>query len=244
MAARSRTLLQLLEDLRVAVDLKPFTTTTYVTKTMATRWLNEAAQTLSRTYASFGLYSKTTTFNVVSGTKEYALATIASDFACVQNMIYPLNGEPARVRRAEDIDLIDMQSSSSQGWASGYAFYLVFGENLIVTDPRGPYTVTMRYCPELPVYNAGGTAIPDFTADTDYILEKGCMADWLVQDAAMKIMRKQRIDPTPWFQAREELSAQMKQTTMDRDVHNAERVRNTWGEMNYTGDIRRSGGLF
>lgn len=244
MAARNRTLLQLLEDLRVAVDLKPFTTTTYITKVMATRWLNEAAQTFSRQYASFGLYSKTATFAVVSGTKEYAFATIAPDFAALQSLIYPLNGEPVRVRRATDTEQIDMQSPTSDGWNSGVAYYLVLGENLLVTDPRGSFTVTMRYCPELPVYNTGGTAIADLSADTDYVLEKGCVADWLVQDAAMKIMRKQRIDPGPWFAAREEAAASMKPTTLDRDVHNAERVRNTWGESDYIGDVRRGGGLY
>jgi hypothetical protein len=214
----------MLTDLANVTEEPAFSTTTYVTQTEAIRYLSQSAHAFSQLTLAQDLLSKTDTFSATSGTQTYALP---SDFAMLVNMYFPVNGQPNKLYRV-DIDDIDKRSTYYNGWARERAFYAIIGESIITTDPKGTFTVTRRYVPELPMYNTGNTAIADFSATTDYVLCKGGIERWLVLDSAIKVYQKQRTDPSLLIAMRNDIEAALKPNVLDRDAHENPKVRNLW----------------
>jgi hypothetical protein len=217
---------QLLDRLAEAVDLPAFTANTYVTQTRAIEYLSDSVHAFAQKHRGFGLLATTGTINAVSGTKAYNLP---DDFAALINVTTTVNSAPVKLVRV-DIDEIDLQPTNNTGWAFGARpAYAILADQLVITDPKASYTLTLRYVPELPMYNTGNTPISDFGATTDYILTKGAIDQWVVLDSAIKIQRKQMIDPTPFIQARGDIEAQLVENLKDRNEHDAPVIRDSWG---------------
>jgi hypothetical protein len=208
-----------------AVDLPAFTASTYVTQTRAIEYLSDSVHAFAQKHRGFGLLATTGTINAVSGTKSYNLP---DDFAALINVTTTVNSAPAKLVRV-DIDEIDLQPTNNTGWAFGARpAYTILADQLVITDPKASYTLTLRYVPELPMYNSGNTAIADFSATTDYILTKGSIDQWVVLDSAVKIQRKQQIDPGPFIASKAEIEGQLVENLKDRNEHDAGQVRDAW----------------
>jgi len=222
--ARTCTVTTLLTDLAEVTEEPTFDANTYVTQTQAIRYLSQSVHAFSQLTLAQDLLAKTDTFTVSAGTQSYALP---SDFAMLVNLYYQVNGQPNKIWRV-DIDEIDKRSTLYGGWQSERAMYAIMGELIYTTDPKGTYTVTRRYVPELPMYNSGNTPIADFSAITDYIQCKGGIERWVVLDAAIKIYQKQRTDPSILVAMRSDVEAALKPNVLDRDAHENPMVRNSW----------------
>lgn len=231
--ARQVTLLTLLSDLAECCDEPAFDATSYVTKTAATRYLSQSCHAFALQHLGFGILSSTFAFNTVNGTRSYALP---SDFAAHKYMTYLFQGEnqPVYRRTLEDIDLAPLASGG--GWGVSDAMYSIEGEFIVTNDPKGAFPVTMRYVPELPMRNTGGTAIADFAADTDVLLCKGAIEQWVVWDSAIKVKRKQDQDPGQFVAARNDIEQALKAAVIERDVLHAEQVSNSWDRANRSSD--------
>lgn len=225
--ARQVTLLTLLSDLAECCDDPPYSDSpaTFVTKAAATRYLSQSCHAFALQHRGFGILSASTTFNTVSGTTSYA---VPSDFAALEYMVYLYQGEnqPMFRRVIEDIDLAPRQNASA--WGVSDAIYALEGEFFVTNDPKDVFTVTVRYVPELPMRNAGGTPIPDFSADTDVLLCKSGIDQWVVWDAAIKVKRKQDQDPSMFVAARGDIEEVLKASLVDRDTLHAPTVSNAW----------------
>jgi len=216
----------MLVELAESVDLPPFSDSpaTFITQTRAMAYLSASVHAFAQKHRAFGLLATTGTINAVSGTKAYALPT---DFAALISIMTTVQGQPFKLERM-DIDDIDLQPTNGTGWQSYQAGYAILGEQLIVTDPKAAYTLTLRYVPELPMFNTGGAAIADFSATTDYILAKGSIDQWVVLDSAIKCMRKQEKDPSAFVRGREEIEERLLDNLRDRNEHDASSVRETY----------------
>ena len=224
--ARSVTLATLLADLADACDDDPYSDSpaTFVSKTRATRYLSQSVHAFALQHLGFGILSKTATFTTAAGTRQYALPV---DFAAHKYMTYDYQGEPRPIfrRESEDVDLYTRQGG---GWGEAAAFYSIEGEFFITNDPKGAYDVTVRYVPELPMTNAGGTPIADFSADTDVLLCKGAIEQWVVCDAAAKVLVKSQIDPSAKLAMREDIERVLKASVTERDAIHAPSVVDSW----------------
>lgn len=229
---RSVTLATLLADLADACDDDAYSDApaTFVTKTRATRYLSQSVHAFALQHLGFGILSKTYAFNTVSGTREYALPT---DFAAHKFMTYLYQGEPAPIfrRSLEEVELAPRTSAA--GWNYDGAFYSIEGEFIVVNDPKGVFAVTMRYVPELPILNAGGTAIADFAADTDVLLCKGAIEQWVVADAATKVLIKSQQDPSAKISQRNDIESVLKASVVEREANHAEAVADSWSRRTY-----------
>jgi len=214
----------MLADLAEVTEEVAFASNTYITQTQAIRYLSQSVHAFSQLTLANDLLAKVDTFTTASGTQTYALP---SDFAMLVNMYYQVNGQPNKIWRV-DIDDIDKRSTLYCGWQSERAMYAIMGESIYTTDPKGVYTVTRRYVPELPMYNTGGTAIADFSATTDYIQCRGGIERWVVRDSAVKVLQKQRTDPSLLVTMRNDVEAALKPNVLDRDAHENPTVRNSW----------------
>lgn len=223
--ARTVTLATLLSDLAAECDEAPFDTTSYVTKTQATRWLSQSVHAFSLTHRGFGILSKTTTFTTSSGTREYALPT---DFAALRYLTYEYQGEPQPVLRRplEEIELA--ARTNADAWGANTAIYCIEGEYFVVNDPKGTFTVTVRYVPELPMLNASDTPIADFSADTDKLLCKVAIDQWVVLDSAIKVARRNEKDPSLYIAARADIETALLEAVQERDTLHAPVVTNSW----------------
>jgi hypothetical protein len=225
--ARSVTLLTLLGDLADACDDDAYSDSpaTFITKARATRYLSQSANAFALQHLGFGILSKTFAFSTVSGTRQYALP---SDFAALRHMTYLYQGEPTPIFR-RDLETVELSPNlNSDGWNLTRALYSIEGEFIVTNDPKGVFQVTMRYVPELPILDNAGVAKPDFTADTDVILCKGMIDQWLVFDSAIKVLRKRQQDPSVMIGARQDVEAALKSSVTDRDASHAEQVTNSW----------------
>ena len=213
MAKRKRTVAQMLTSLAMEVDLPAFSDSpaTFVTQTQAIELLSQSCHAFSQKHQAFGLLAKTGTISVVVGTTAYNLP---DDFAALLGM-----------------------ESDPEGVCGSYEF---FGDQIVVSEPSSAYTLTIRYVPELPMYNTSDVAIYDFSATTDYILTKGTIDQWVVLDAAIKIYRRQDKDPSAVIAAREEIERDLIQNLIDRDALSGNYVRNDW-DIAHDYDIRGPG---
>lgn len=232
--ARSVTLAVLLADLADACDDDPYSDApaTFVTKTRATRYLSQSVHAFALQHLGFGILSKQFNFSTVSGTRSYALPT---DFAAHQYMTYQYQGDPRPVFRksSEEVDLY--QQSQTGGWGEFEAIYSIEGEFLITNDPKGAFSVTMRYVPELPILNAGGTQIADFAADTDVLLCKGAIEQWVVADAAAKVLLRGQQDPSAQIARRNDIEQVLKASVTERDANHPLGVVDSWSRWGYRG---------
>lgn len=225
--ARSVTVATLLADLADACDDDPYTDApaTFVTQTRAMRYLSQSVHAFALQHLGFGILSKSFTFNTVSGTRSYALPT---DFAAHKHMTYLYQGNPRPVfrREAEEVDLSPLTLGG--GWGECDAIYAIEGEFIIVNDPKATFPVTMRYVPELPMLDNADVPIADFSATTDKLLCKGAIEQWVVADAAAKVMIKRQEDPSAKLAQRADIESVLKASVTERDATHAPAVVNSW----------------
>lgn len=229
MPARNRTLLQLRGDIEFYADLPVITSSTRPTLVRVLRMINESLYDFSHRHKSFGTRFKTATIAATSGTTLYDLA---SDFAAMRYLRYSDGGRRFKIRRG-DLDMMDMQDTGVVGWKGGAAYYMLMGKSsgvdqILFTDPRGSYTVTYGYVPELEAFDTNDTAITELSADTDYILSEGGIDTWVALDVAIKIKAADQADASELMMAKQQVEQSLQAHLADRDVDEPERVRNTW----------------
>ncbi len=222
--ARTSTLANLKSDIAFLADVPAFSATTRPTETQITRWINRALYRFSHRHAMFGTRFKSDTISVSSGTTSYALPT---DFAALRYFRFTVNGERQKIERGS-VDEVDREDTDSLGWSTGRAYYWLAGRNVVFTDPKASYTVTVGYVPELEAFNIGGTAISDMSAATDYINSEGGVDDWVALDVAIAVLDFEDRDSTALRMQREEVEQRLIDTLTERDADESLRVRNTW----------------
>lgn len=222
---------QLLDDLAITADMPAFTPETRPTDDQALRMLSQSLYDFSHVHKSFGTRFKESTIAVVSGTELYDLPT---DFVSLRYLRYTDSGTRRKIRRG-DIDDMDRQGNVPTGWQGGRAVYMLMGRNaaslahqIRFNDPRGAYTVTIGYVPELEVYTTGDVAKAELTQLTDKIMAEGGIDRWIVIDSAIKIWRLEQKDASDLRNMREEVEQRLQAHMIDRDVDEAEVVRNAW----------------
>lgn len=227
---RERTLSELLGDVALYADVPAFTTSTRPTKAQATRLINESIYDFGHEHKAFGTRFNTTTIAVSSGTTTYALP---GDFAALRYLRFTEGGERRKIYRGT-IDDMDREGTYSRGWSDSKALYMLLGissgaPQIMFTDPKASYTVTVGYIPELTVEDSGGTSLSDLSADTDRLFEQGGICTWVALDAAIKIKEIDQEDASDLRQRRLEIEGRLKAHLEDRDVDEPMHVRNTWG---------------
>jgi hypothetical protein len=234
-AKRQRTVTQLLDRLAEAVDLPggfSDSPATFVPKTRAIEYLSDSVHAFAQKHQAFGLIAKFASFSTttaISGANTHTLEfELPDDFAALVNITFVDSTSLSRKLSRADIDEIDLQTVAGQDWTFTKALYTILGTRLITSKPQGVYTLSMRYVPELPMFNTANNPIPDFTTDTDYILCSGAIDQWVVLDSAIKVNRKQQIDPSPQIAARDEIEVNLLNNVSDRNIHDAAQVQNAW----------------
>lgn len=227
---RERTTLELLGDMALYADVPAFTTSTRPTKAQAIRLLNESIYDFGHEHKGFGTRFTTSTINVVSGTTTYALP---GELAALRYLRYTDGGERRKIHRGT-IDDMDRQGTYARGWSEIEPKYMLLGvaggvPQIMFTDPKASYTVTVGYVPELTCEDSIGTALPELADDTDRLFELGGICTWVAIDAAIKVKEIMEQDATDLRQRRAEIEGRLKSHLEDRDVDEPLYVRNTWG---------------
>lgn len=225
--ARTRTLAELRSDVESRADQPTSSASTFVTETEMNRWINQSVRRfvglLVRSYGE-PYWHKTDTINVVANTDSYDLP---SDFYQLLYLRVDIDGCRTHIRRAS-IDDIDTDPDWEPDWRERPPRYRLLGSKIWFTTPRSSHTVTIAYVPTLVVYNSGGTAIADLSADTDYVDGVNGWEEWIVLDVAIKVMAKEESDPSLLVMEKQQIEADIVADAAQRDQASVAAVRNTY----------------
>lgn len=227
--ARTRTLTELLGDVADRLDVPSFTTSTFVSSTTVTRWLNQSIRRLGQmminAYGS-DYFAKSGTINVVSGTTSYALP---SDYYQSLYMRVTLNGDIYNIRHA-DLDNLAIDAAGNYGWTNTgmRPVYRVQGANIVFAPtPLASYTVTHVYVPTLFVASSGGTAQAELSSGTDVLNGWNGWEEWVVLDCCRKHAVAEEKDPTMYLLEMKEIEQEISHAAQQRD-REPRRVRETY----------------
>lgn len=225
--ARKRTLTNLWADVALYADVPAFSSATKPTQAQVTAMLNRSLYDLANIVKKDGLWFKTDTIAVTSGTTSYALPT---DFSSLRYLRYSEGGERRKICKGS-VDVMDRASSYNAGWTNERArYWLPAGSKTIYfTDPRGSYTVTVGYVPDLVAFDTNDTAIAELSTSTDYILSDGGVDEWIALDVAIRIAGIIEERDTSAQERRQDLTFErLLEHFNNRDIDEPEAVRNTW----------------
>lgn len=227
--ARTRTLTQLRTDVADRADIEVPGASTFVTSTTMNRWINQSIRRfIGRLVEAYGedYYSKTSTISVVADTAAYALP---SDFFRQVYFRVTIEGTRVKIERAS-LDAIDMDQPENIGWSACVPGYRLLGNQVVFTPtPKASHTVTLRYVGTAVLFDNGGSALSDLSADTDYLDGINGWEEWVVLDCARKALIKQERDPSAVIAEMREIEAEIDSLKSERAADGAT-VRETYPE--------------
>ncbi len=217
--ALTRTLAQLRTEIRDRGEIR----SVYVDDTELTRAINVA-------YSDFycflvdtnpDWYLSSGTITVVSGTDEYDLNTMASDFWKVVGVDVREGG---RWYKMEPFNFGSRNEYQNSGLNARNARYRIMGSNLRVSpNPSWGGSIRVWYVPAPTLLSADGDTVDGVAGWEEYIV-----LHTLIQYAA-----KEESDPSVFAAQLAAIKDQVRALAMNRDDGEADRVRDIWTESFY-----------
>lgn len=203
----------MLDALEDRADLPTLSTSTFITRAMATRWLNESGRKLMgklvEAYGE-GHFATTQTISTVADQDYVALPAsetpVITDMYRVLGLRVTLNSERVDLDRA-DLGDIDMESdNTAQGWTVGrrpkWDFREYIDQRFVWTrTPTAVHTVTVHYVPYFVFVHAsdGLLSVGEMSdEDAHYMRSHLGWGEWAILDAAIKAKKHQDLPPTDW----------------------------------------------
>ena len=197
----------------------------FVTDTELTAYINSAIAELQdlliQAYSS-DYYISDYTFSTVANQTTYALP---ADFYKLRGVDCALiNNEYASLRPFNFNERNRNDSFSSWGLMTGPSIrYRLLGDNIVFSPaPDGIYSIKLWYIP---------TAVK-LVADSDVLADLNQYSDFVIYDAAIKMLIKEESDPSALMRERENCSRRIVEMAQNRDAGQPESVSDIYAENN------------
>ena len=197
----------------------------FVTDTELTAYINSAIaelQDLLISAYSSDYYISDYTFSTVANQTTYALP---ADFYKLRGVDCALiNNEYASLRPFNFNERNRNDSFSSWGLMTGPSIrYRLLGDNIVFSPaPDGIYSIKLWYIP---------TAVK-LVADSDVLTDLNQYSDFVIYDAAIKMLIKEESDPSALMRERENCSRRIVEMAQNRDAGQPESVSDIYAENN------------
>ena len=215
--ARTRTLTNLIADVRAVADLE---NDLHVTDTQITEFLNQGITELYDMLVEargHEYYLSTTTFTTVSGTETYVIPTDMMELHKVDINVAARNWDltPYSLHERNDYNQI-------QGTAPWPVVYRIMGQNIsLLPIARGGYVITVFYVPHAVRLSAGSDAFDGINGWEMYPV-------WY---AAAICLAKEESDPSYAMNQMATLRKRIENLATKRNTYGAERVRDVYGSV-------------
>jgi len=214
----------IMEEARVRLDYDDFSTTSYVTTTMALNWVKFGARRLSSLirWANSDYFL---TLGTVTTTASVSTVSLPSNFTDLRQIAWLRAADESVPLRMASVDDYLAAGESVKAWDAP-PLYRLHGSTLrFFPTPSDTYTVSLYYDTGIFV-----------TATSDSIDAQPGWDEWLIQDFMVKALEREEKDSTESIrmkmQIEEEIVAQAKQ----RDRFSTFQVRDTWGSGEFVDD--------
>ena len=231
--ARTRTLLELLDDIAERIDVPQFSTSTHITKLTATRWVNQSARVLrTRILDAFGeeYSAKEEVISATAGANQYPLP---ADYIRTIHMRWSVPGGAVIYlprAGAQSVGQVQTGRRHDISRLTTEFGYHITGDNVeFWPSPDSAETITHRYISTLFFFDTGGTPIADMTADTDYLDGVSGWEDFVVLDCCIKHANNEEQDPRPFENELARIIAEIDREAGKR-TGEPPKILNTYGE--------------
>ena len=166
----------------------------------------------------------TVSFNTASGTSSYALPNGTNYSAAAE--LYKLRG--VDIRRNNDdwltLETFNFNERNRTGEGGIYMRYRMVGANLVLSpDPDGTYEVKLWYIP----------VATKLTLDADTLRDLNQYSEYVVVDAAIKMLQKEESDVSVLMAQKAALSQRITDMAQNRDAGRPESVSDIYAENDY-----------
>lgn len=203
----------MLDALEDRADLPTLSTSTFITRGMATRWLNESGKKLMgklvEAYGE-GHFATTQSINTIAN-QDYAeipasASAAITDMYRVLTLRVTLNGERVDLERA-DMGDIDMESdNTAQGWSLARRpkwDFREFADQRFVWSrtPTAVHAVKVHYVPYFVfLYSSDGwSAVGEMSDEANHYMRSHLgWSEWAILDASIKAKKHQDLPPADW----------------------------------------------
>jgi len=223
----TNTLLQLRTESRQRADMQ---NSTFVTDSELTNYINNSVSELHDILVQAydgDYYINEVTFTTTSGQESYDISTIIT-----ADDLYKLRGVDAKLNTAEWTTMQPFafnernRRQNSGAWSylglSNVAYRLV-GDTLRFTPvPDGQVEVRVWYIP---------TAV-QLTADTDTLKDLNNFSEYIIVDAAIKMLQKEESDTSVLMAQKVELKRRIEEAANNRDAGQGESISDVYSENN------------
>ncbi len=160
-------------------------------------------------------------FSTVSGTAEYALP---ADFYKLRGLDCNINGNDWFSIRAFNFNERNRNQDTTWGLIGGPNIrYRIMGENLKITPmPNGVYNLRMWYIP----------LAPTLAADSDSFNDINNFSEYVVVDAAIKMLQKEESDVSILMNQKMALKRRLEEMAANRDAGQPMSVSDIYAENN------------